>query len=164
MAWVGTTVTAQVVSLLVAPQGLNACVSTLAAAQNFVAAALGQNQIVAQNISIELAERSTNVKYPSICVYCDKIINQLREKFRNFSGTAAMTIEVRVSQDRLAGIEAQLQLYVDAVTQLLDQNRVDWGEGMYYSGGYEAALGPVKHGGQNLIQVGKVTFDVGVSD
>ena len=119
---------------------------------------VGQDQILAQNVSIELAERSTDVKYPAVSVYCEKIVNQLKEKFRNFSGKAVMTIEVRVSQDRLEGIEDQLQMYLDAVTQVLDQNRGDWGEGMYYAGGYEAALGPVKHGGKNFIQVGKGHF------
>jgi hypothetical protein len=164
MAWVGSTVTSQVVTLLSAPQGLNACVSTLALAENTTLAALAQNQILAQNASIEISERSTEVLYPAVSVYCEKIVNQLKEKFRNFSGIAAMTIEVRVSQDRLQGIEDQLQSYVDAVTQVLDQNRGDWGEGMYFAGCYEAALGAVKHGGQNFIQVGKVSFDVGVSD
>jgi hypothetical protein len=164
MAWVGSTVTAQVVTLLSAPQGLNACVAALALAENLTLPALGQNQILAQNVSIELAERSTDVIYPAVNVYCEKIVNQLKEKFRNFSGIAAMAIEMRVSQDRLEGIEDQLQMYTDAVTQVLDQNRGDWGEGMFFAGCYEAALGPVKHGGQNFIQVGKVSFNVGVSD
>jgi hypothetical protein len=164
MAWVSSTVTAQVVTLLSAPEGLNACVATLAQAENLSVPPIGESQIVAQNVSIELAERSMDVQYPAVNVYCDKIVNQLKEKFRNFSGKAVMTIEVRVSQDRLQGIEEQLQTYVDAATQVLDQNRGDWGEGMFYAGCYEAALGPVKNGGQNFIQVGKVTFDVGVSD
>jgi hypothetical protein len=164
MAWVGSTVTAQVVTLLSAPQGLSACVSTLAQAENATLPPVGPNQILARNVSIELAERSTDVQYPAVNVYCEKIVNQLKEKFRNFSGKAVMAIEVRVSQDRLGGIEDQLQVYVDAVTQVLDQNRGDWGEGMFYAGCYEAALGPVKHGGQNFIQIGKVTFEVGVSD
>src|SRR5580700_4719079 len=164
MAWVGTTVTAQVLTLLTAPEGLNACVATLAQAENSTLTPVEQNQILAQNVSIELAERSTDVVYPTVSVYCEKIVNQLKEKFRNFSGQALMAIEVRVSQDRLGGLEDQLQSYVDAVTQVLDQNRGDWGEGMFYAGCYEAGLGPVKHGGQNFLQVGKVTFDVGVSD
>ena len=164
MAWVGSTVTAQVVTLLNAPQGLNACVSTLAQAESVTLQPVAQNQILAQNVPVELAERSTAVQYPAVNVYCEKIVNQLKEKFRNFSGKAVMSIEVRVSQNKLEGIESQLQSYVDAVTQVLDQNRGDWGEGMFYAGCYEAALGPVKHGGQNFIQIGKVTFDVGVSD
>lgn len=164
MAWVGSTVTAQVMQLLSAPQGLNACVATLAGAQNIVLPPLGPDQIAAQNVPAELAERSTDVQYPMVSVYCEKIVNQLKEKFRNFSGKAITTVEVRVSQDRLAGIESQLQSYIDAVTQVLDGNRGDWGEGMYFAGCYEAAMGPVKHGGRNFIQVGKVTFDVGVSE
>jgi len=164
MAWVGSTVTAKVMSILSGPQGLNACVFTLAEAESMNAAALGQNQIAAQNVAMDLAERSTDVKYPAVNVYCDKIINQLKEKFRVFSGYAQMTIDVRVSQDRLEGIETQTQLYLDAVTQVLDQNRGDWSEGMYYTGGYEAVLSPVKHGGRNFVQAGKVTFNVGVSD
>jgi hypothetical protein len=164
MAWVGSTVTAQVVTLLNAPQGLNANISTLAQAENATLPPLGQAQILAQNVSVELAERSMDVQYPAVNVYCEKIVNQLKEKFRNFSGKAVMSIEVRVSQDRLAGIESQLQSYVDAATQVLDQNRGDWGEGMYYAGCYEASLGPVKHGGQNFIQIGRISFDVGVSD
>jgi len=164
MAWVSSTVTAQVLELLTAPQGLNACVATLALAENVNLPPVGPNQLLAQNVSIELAERSGDVKYPAVSVYCEKIANQLKEKFRTFSGNALMAIEVRVSQDRLDGIENQIQMYLDAATQVLDQNRGDWGEGMYYAGGYEVTIGPVKHGGQNFIQVAKVTFNVGVSE
>jgi len=164
MAWVGSTVTTQVLGLLSMPQGLNACVATLAQALNTTATPLAGSQLLAQNVPIDLSERSTDVTYPAVSVYCDKIVNQLKEKFRVFSGIAVMTIEVRVSQDRLEGIEAQSQMYLDAATQVLDQNRGDWGEGMFYAGGYEAAFGPVKHGGRNFIQVAKVTFDVGVSN
>jgi hypothetical protein len=164
MAWVGSTVTTQVLGLLSMPQGLNACVATLAQALNTTATPLAGSQLLAQNVPIDLSERSTDVTYPAVSVYCDKIVNQLKEKFRVFSGIAVMTIEVRVSQDRLEGIEAQSQMYLDAVTQVLDQNRGDWGEGMFYAGGYEAAFGQVKHGGRNFIQVAKVTFDVGVSN
>jgi len=164
MAWIGRTVTERTIALLDAPPGLAACVSTLAQAENVTLPAVRPNQILAQNAPIELMERSTEVQYPVLNVYCEKIANQLKEKFRNFSGKAIMAVEVRVSQDRLDGIEQQLQQYVDAVTQVLDQNRGDWGEGMYFAGCYEATFGPVKHGGRNFVQVGKVSFEVGVSD
>jgi hypothetical protein len=164
MAWVGSTVTSKVMQIFGGPLGLNTCVSALAQAESVNAVAISASQLVAQNVSIELVERSMNVQYPSVSVYCDKIANQLKEKFRIFSGYAAMTVEVRVSQDRLEGIETQSQLYLDAVTQVLDQNRGDWSEGMYYAGGYEAVFGPVKHGGKNFIQVAKVTFNVGISE
>lgn len=74
-----------------------------------------------------------------------------------------MTAEVRVSQDRLEGVESQLQLYVDALTQVLDQGRGDLGDGVFYAGGYEVSYSPVKHGGRNFLQTAKVTFTVDIS-
>jgi hypothetical protein len=56
-----------------------------------------------------------------------------------------------------------LDIYVDAVTRILDQNRGDWGGGMFYAGGYEAVFGKMEHGGRNFIQTGKVSFEVAVS-
>ena len=71
--------------------------------------------------------------------------------------------EVRVSQGRLEGIEQQLRLYVDAVTQVLDANRGDWGQGMFFTGGYEVKFDPVQYGGRNILQVAKVIFEVDLS-
>ena len=122
-----------------------------------------QNQVLAQNVTLEIAERSGESRYPAVHVYCEKLRNELKEKFRAFSGTAVMTVEMRVTQDRLEGLEQRLQLSVDAVTQVLERNRGDWGNGMFFSGAYEVAFAPVKHGGKNFIQVAKVTLEVGVS-
>ena len=164
MAWVGSTITTQVVNLLTGPEGLGASLATLMEAEKSSLAQVGPLQILAQNVSADIAERSTDVTYPAVYVYCEKIVNQLTEKFRIFSGKAVMVVEVRVSQDRLDGLEALAQSYVDAVTQVLDQSRGNWNEGMYYAGGYEVAFGAVKHGGRNLMQTAKVTFEVGVSN
>jgi hypothetical protein len=74
-----------------------------------------------------------------------------------------MAAEIRNSQDRLQGLQEGLEQCADALTQVLDGNRGDWGSGMYYAGGYQVAFGAVKHGGKNYIQVAKVTFEIGVS-
>jgi hypothetical protein len=87
----------------------------------------------------------------------------LREKFRSFSGTTDLVIEVRVSHDRLEEIGRQTALYVEAVTNVLDQRRGSWRNGMFYSGGYEVAFGPVKKGGRNYIQTSRVTLQLVVS-
>jgi hypothetical protein len=96
-------------------------------------------------------------------VYCEKIVNDLREKFRSFSGRVMMTIELRQSQDRLEGIQDRLEFYVDATMQMLQGSRGDWGDGMFYGGQYEVSYGAVKQGGKNFTQVAKVTFEIGVS-
>jgi hypothetical protein len=119
--------------------------------------------MLTQNVAADLAERSGPVKYPAVSVYCEKIANDLREKFRSFSGTVQMAIEVRHSQDRLEGIEDALEQCTDAITSTLNASRGDWGDGMFYSGGYQVSFGAAKRGGKNFTQVAKVTFEVGVS-
>ena len=74
-----------------------------------------------------------------------------------------MVIEARVSQDRLEDIGPNTQMYVDAITAVLDCNRGDWGDGVYYGGGYEVAFGGVKQGGRNFLQIAKVSIVLEIS-
>jgi hypothetical protein len=103
------------------------------------------------------------MQFPAVNVYCEKIVNSLVEKFRRFSGTVQTTVELRHSQDRLDGLQDGLENYADAIMQVLNANRGDWGNGMFYCGEYQAVFGAVKHGGKNFMQVAKITFEIGVS-
>jgi hypothetical protein len=103
------------------------------------------------------------MQYPAANVYCEKIVNSLAEKFRSFSGNVQTTVELRYSQDRLDGLEATLENYADAIMQVLNANRGDWGSGMFYAGEYQVVFAAVKHGGKNFQQVAKITFEIGVS-
>jgi hypothetical protein len=161
---IGSLTTNKLMAILVASGGIPETVAALSAEQSIELPAIAPQQIIAQNVAADLSERSTVTKYPIVCVYCSKIANVLREKFRTFSGDADMVIEARVSQDRLEGMETSTQLYVDAITQVLDSNRGDWGNGVFYCGGYEVAFGGVKQGGRNFIQIVKVSFALEISE
>jgi len=164
MAQTASIVTSQFVGFLNAPDtGVAQAVGTLAADSGIALAPLPPEHVIAQNTSVAIAERSLAVKYPVVHVYSDRVRNLLTEKFRTFSGKVRTVAEVRVSQDRIEGIEEQLRLYVDAVTQVLDSNRGSWGQGAFYTGGYEITFDPVKQGGKNFLQVAKVTFEVDMS-
>ena len=117
----------------------------------------------AQNAAAELVERSGTTAYPLVTVYCEKVVNDLREKFRSFSGSVQMAIEVRHSQDRIEGMEAALEEQTDAVTSALSASRGDWGDGMFYNGGYVVSFGRLTRGGKNFTQVAKVSLEIGVS-
>jgi hypothetical protein len=143
---IGSAATAKVVQRIAVPDG-----------------PLSSAQVRSQNVAADLAERSGTVRYPVVQVYCEKIVNSMAEKFRTFSGTVEMAIELRHSSDRLEGLQDDLEAAADAVTQILSASRGDWGEGMYYSGGYQVAFGAAKHGGKNYIQAAKVTFEIGAS-
>jgi hypothetical protein len=152
----------KLMALLTAPAGLNASLASMTDEAGSLPV-VAESQITAQNMAIELAERSTEVRYPAMHIYCQRVANRLKEKFRKFSGTLEMVVEVRVSQDRMEGLEQKLQAYVEAVTEVLDRNRGDWGEGLFYTGGYEVTFNAVKRGGKNFVQVAKVAFDLEAS-
>jgi hypothetical protein len=149
--------------LIASGSGLPDTVDALSAQLEFTVPGVSAAQIISQNIAPELSERSTAGKYPLVYIYCSKIVNQLREKFRTFSGNAQMVAEVRVSQDRIDEMESNLQFYADAIMHVLDGNRGDWGDGVFYGGGYEVAFTAVKHGGRNFIQTAKVSFVLEIS-
>lgn len=155
--------TQKVLGVLAADDGLPAAVEALVEQQGLALAAIAPQQIIAQNVPADISEHSTTSKYPLVCVYCSKVANELREKFRTFSGDAQMVVEARVSQDRLDQIETNLQAYVDAITQVLDNSRGDWGDGVFFDGGYEVTFGGVKHGGRNFLQIAKISFTLEIS-
>jgi hypothetical protein len=157
---IGSAATNKVIERFCTPSGMGAGLAALSVGP---VSGLTLPQITPQNVAADLAERSGNARYPLIQVYCEKIVNDLAEKFRTFSGRTQMAIEVRHSQDRLEGLQDTLELYADAATYVLDASRGDWGDGMFYGGGYQVTFGAVKQGGRNFIQVAKVTFDLGVS-
>ena len=164
MAKTGSVAARKVVELLSAPDtGVARAVAELAEETGVRLAALPPAHVISQNVTAELSEKSQVVKYPVVHVYADRIRNELKEKFRTFSGTVRTVAEVRVSHDRIEGIEDRLRLYVDAVTRVLDSNRGSWGEGAFFAGKYEVTIDPVKHGGRNFLQVAKVTFEVDLS-
>lgn len=163
MADIGIRVSKAALSLFRGDRGLPGAVSSLSLAADIAAPELHAGQVLVANVAPELAEKAAYAKYPVVHIYCEKVTNALREKFRRFSGTVRMVAEARASQGRVEGIEAQSQLLSDAITEVLDASRGDWGQGMFFAGGYEINYGPVKTGGKNFIQVTKVVFDVDVS-
>lgn len=160
---IGSLITAQVIQLITGTNGLDSNLAASAQAGEAPLNSLNTAQVRAQNVSPDIADRSNTMQYPAVNVYCEKIVNNLVEKFRTFSGNVQVAIEVRHSQDRLDGLQDALETYTDAVMQVLDTNRGDWGNGMFYGGEYQVAYGAVKHGGKNFLQVGKITFEIGVS-
>ena len=163
MAGVSGTLTSIVVSMLTSTAaGANVRIGAMVQNDESLEA-VGARSIAAMNASVELSEKTGYMQYPLMLVYCDKVSNRLKEKFRQFSGTAHVVVEARYSQDKLTNLQANTEVYADAVCALLDDSRGDWGAGFFYAGGYEVTYGPVVRGGNNFLQVAKVGFDVEVS-
>jgi hypothetical protein len=162
-AKIGSAVAAKVIGRITGPAGVNSTLAALTQTDQNLAGPLNAAQVRSLNAAADLAERGSTVKYPAVNVYCEQIVNQMTEKFRMFSGTVQMAIEVRHSQDRIEGLQDSLDLYADAIMAVLNANRGDWGDGAFYGGAYKVAFGAVKQGGKNFIQIMKITFEIGVS-
>ena len=163
MPAIGAAATRRVMDILAGQTGLPFTVAAVTAREKVELPLIGAAQVASQNIAFEVAEKTAGVTYPAVYVYCEGLANQLKEKFRTFSGKAHMALEVRASYDRLDTLARDVQLYAAAAAEVLDSNRGDWGDGMFYAGGYKVEFGPVKRGGKNFLQMAKISFEVDVS-
>lgn len=164
MAGITGTLTAQAMALLTSTtSGVNARIASIEENDSTLKGA-GVKSILAQNISVELAESAGQQQYPALLVYCDSVQNLQKEKFRQFSGRVHLVVEVRQTQEKLTMIEQNTEMYVDAVCALLDDSGGDWGDGASYSGAYQVEYLPVVKGGKNFIQRAKVSFALEVSE
>jgi hypothetical protein len=163
MAQVGSVVKDKVIGLLTGASGLPLQLGQISQSSGVQLPPIPPAQVLAQNVAAELAERSAKVPYPVMYVYTTRVENQLREKFRTFSGVVEIVMEVRVTNEHLDDLERDLQLYLDATTSVLDGNRGDWGGGMFFGGRYEISIGPAKPGGRYYVQVAKVKCEVDMS-
>jgi hypothetical protein len=163
MSDIGIRVSRATLDLFRGSQGLPGTIAALSTASGVTAQPFRAEQAHLANIAPELAEKASVARYPLVALYCSRVTNQLKEKFRLFSGTVQMVAEARVSQSTIDGIEQASHFLADAVTEVLDASRGDWGNGMYYTGGYEITYGPVKQGGKNFLQITKVSFNLEVS-
>ena len=164
MALTASLATGKFSGLLKAPgTGLTSTIGALVNNAGTETPILAAASIFQQNVPTALMERALATKYPAVHIYTDRVQNLLTEKFRTFSGKIRTIAEVRVSQDRIEGLEDSVRLYVDGVTGILDANRGDWGQGMFFTGGYEVKFEPVQHGGRNFLQTAKIVFEVDMS-
>lgn len=124
---------------------------------------LPSDEIAVGCASADLLEKATAFRYPSFQVYCERVINKLNEKFRTFSGTAELVVEVRVTHEHIEELPNQLNGYVQAVTDVLDRNRGTWMPGVFHAGTYEIIFQPAKRGGKNFIQSARVRVEAHVS-
>lgn len=163
MAGITQTLTAALLGKLRAPlDGVTVRIGEIEQSDGTTPAAVIRS-IASTNASVDVCERAGHAIYPAVLIYCDKVSNTLKEKFRQFSGRARLVVEVRHSQDKLEGLETATQLYLDAVCALLDDSRGSWDGGAFYPGGYEVNYEPVARGGKNFLQRARVSFDVEVS-
>jgi len=138
--------------MLNATSGLTASMTNYAVLAPLTAAPVA---IVSQ-VPQPIEEKQQKVAYPQCRVYCDQIRNDGKVKFRQFSGTYRVVVEVTHSQDRLDGLTDKLQATMDAVSDVFDRRSGNLGSGMVLQPGYQAEIDAVKPGGLHYLQTARV--------
>lgn len=142
----------RVVDLLNSAGGLTASLTNYAALAPLTAAPAA----VVSHVPQELHEKQQKIVYPVCRLYCDQIQNEGKVKFREFSGTYRVVVEVTHSQDKLEGLTDTLQATTDGVSDVFDRYSGNLGEGMVLRPGYQAEIDAVKMGGLHYQQSARV--------
>ncbi|MBA3975574.1 MAG: hypothetical protein C0504_15310 [Candidatus Solibacter sp.] len=146
-----------------AADGLPASIAMMRSSPEEAEAAIEERQLGTLQAPSELHDKTGKTAYPAYQVYVERVRNKMTEKFRRFSGTVEVVVEVRMSQDRLEGLTERVQFFADAVTDVVERNRGCVEEGVYLPGTYEVSFEPVKKGGLNVMQTARVKCELEVS-
>lgn len=160
---IASATTEVLLGLLRSSAGINAAITEIAVERNTSLDEIQESSIRIGYLPPDAAEQGHLTRFPLLTIYCDKVCNLQREKFRSFSGRCRVNIELRVSGQRAEDLSQRLHLYVDALTGVLERSRGDWGQGISYGGGYEVLYAAIKSGGKNYVQAARVVAEVDVS-
>jgi hypothetical protein len=152
-----------VASLLTAENAVSAQIAAVEQDFGYSLPAIPASQIILSSADADLMDRRQQIGYPRIAVYSDRVVNNLREKFRTLSGTVSVTIVVAASADLIDQVEQWIHYYVDAITNVLRQNIGDWGNGMFFPGTYDVQVQPPKTGGSGFVQTANINCVLSVS-
>ena len=112
MARISTMATSALVQHLAGEAGLSDKVGQLMLTSALQIPQISASDILERHVAADVAEKTSGVRYPIVYVYCEKVVNDLREKFRTFSGTAELSVDIRVSHEHMDDLQSLLQNYV----------------------------------------------------
>jgi hypothetical protein len=112
---------------------------------------------------IDVYEKAASVKYPVASIYCERLRNLQTEKFRTFSGSALLVVEIRVSGARAEDLDSILHTYVEAACQVLEGARGPWTGIGTYTGSYDVKFQAMRPGGKQFTKSAHIEFDIQIS-
>jgi hypothetical protein len=150
-------------ALLTASSAIEDQISSMAAESGIDIPVIAASQVFLSSAPAGMAELQQELGYPRISVFSAKVKNTQLEKFRSLSGTVTVSAEIAATADLLSNVDTWIHFYVEAITNVLRENRGDWGDGVFYSGAYEVDVQPPKAGASGFLQLARINFEVGVS-
>jgi hypothetical protein len=163
MTPISTLAVQKLISILTTGNALQQTLAAIEATAQVQVPVISTTQIVASSAAPDLADNNLQMSYPRVCVYTNGIQNKQIEKFRSFSGTLTVVVEIWASANLLTQTDQWIHFYIEAVTELLRSNIGDWGNGFFFSGKYDVQFQPPKAGGFGFVESSKLTITLNVS-
>ncbi|HEX4772712.1 MAG TPA: hypothetical protein VH351_17900 [Bryobacteraceae bacterium] len=150
-------------NLLTANNALSQQIAAAAQAANVALSNVQSGQVVLTASSPDIGDRDVELTYPRVCLYSTGLKNNQGEKFRTLSGTVTVVAEVWASAALVGQTDQSIHFSVDAVTNILQQNLGDWGDGVFFPGIYDVQFQAPKAGGFGFVESAKITVGLLVS-
>ena len=147
-------------TFLLASDGINAELAVIGGRDMSYLDPLMDETVLFQNVLDALADSNEPVVYPAVYLYSDRLDNRLIEKFSKFSGLIFVVADVRVTEERIVGLEPQLARYVEALTAVLENHQGQWTDNLAYNGEYRVKFQQIQQGGQNFLQTARVEIEI----
>jgi hypothetical protein len=119
-------------------------------------------QLSMSQLPAPLLSQHGAARYPRAQVYCERIENQLKEKFNAFSGVVHLVIDLHVSHERWDGLAGEMEQLITNATRLIEVNRGELQTGVYMSGKYVVDLEAPKTGGRGYVQSARIKVPIEV--
>jgi hypothetical protein len=143
--------------------GLDAEVAAMEENLGYTLPSIPASQIILSSADADITDRRREISYPRIAIYTDRVVNNLKEKFRTLSGSVSVTMAIAASADLVEQVEQWLHFYIEAVTNVLRRNVGDWGNGIFFPGTYDVQIQPPKPGGSGFVQSANIICTLSVS-
>lgn len=154
----------QLRSYLLAGDGINAELRTIADRDGVYLEPLEERNILLHHASAKLADANEPVVYPLLYLYCDRMENLQLEKFRRFSGRIRAVAELRVSAERFLELERSLARYVEATAEVLGNHHGKWTDYASFGGAYKVFFREIEAGGKNFLQAARMEIELQAHD
>ena len=155
--------TNKLLNLLTVNDALSQAIRSNAAASGVDVPVLDTSQIINSYVGPDMGDLNLQLTYPRVCVYTSQVTNVQREKFRAFSGVAAVVADVWSSDSLEKSTETALHFFVEGIADILQANLGDWGDGFRFSGVYGVHIQTPKEGGLGFVQLARITCSLNVT-
>ena len=150
-------------AVLTEDDALQVQVLTAANAAGVAVPAIARAQVLVSAVTPAMGDRNLQLIYPRICIYPGILKNTLVEKFRSFSGQVDLIAEIWASGDLIDHVDQSIHFYTQGLASVLQRNRGDWDDGIFFAGEYQITFQPPKAGGLGFVESAKVTLSLHAS-